>query len=249
MLADLVAAKPFAIAEIARDSAPASLFSSRAPASARLSAAACIWVCRLMRREAVEGEQREPNQNRQHDRDIGDHKAARCRGHAAGAGRFARSWPSSASRMSLQTQAMQAAADSLALHPGARAPKEAGAESRAISAMANGFAATKSANTLVGVGSSPTLQLHLRLLFHLVGREPRDRRHGGARGVQCQIRGGQDKGVGFGQPFFPASFLSQELDQRILSRRRGGRRFCRNDSVFRCADLRLQPLQSQVQVR
>ena len=51
-------------------------------------------------------------------------------------------------RMSLQTQ-MQAAAD--------LADKGAGAESRAISAMANAYGSTKSANTVVGVGSSPTL--------------------------------------------------------------------------------------------
>jgi hypothetical protein len=59
-------------------------------------------------------------------------------------------------RMSLQTQ-MQAAADSLALAGARELNKQAGAESRAISAMANAHAATKSSNTLFGVGSPPTL--------------------------------------------------------------------------------------------
>jgi len=59
-------------------------------------------------------------------------------------------------RMSLQTQ-MQAAADSLALAGARELDKQAGAESRAISAMANAHASTKSANTLFGGGSSPTL--------------------------------------------------------------------------------------------
>ena len=59
-------------------------------------------------------------------------------------------------RMSLQTQ-MQAAADSLALAGARELNKQAGAESRAISAMANAHAATKLSNTLFGVGSSPTL--------------------------------------------------------------------------------------------
>jgi Flp pilus assembly protein TadG len=59
-------------------------------------------------------------------------------------------------RMSLQTQ-MQAAADSLALAGARELNKQAGAESRAISAMANAHAATKSSNTLFGAGSSPIL--------------------------------------------------------------------------------------------
>jgi hypothetical protein len=59
-------------------------------------------------------------------------------------------------RMSLQTQ-MQAAADSLALAGARELNKQAGAESRAISAMANAHAATKSSNTLFGAGSSPNL--------------------------------------------------------------------------------------------
>jgi Flp pilus assembly protein TadG len=59
-------------------------------------------------------------------------------------------------RMSLQTQ-MQAAADGLALAGARELNKGAGAESRAISAMANAYGSTKSANTVVGVGSSPTL--------------------------------------------------------------------------------------------
>src|SRR5689334_17606031 len=57
-------------------------------------------------------------------------------------------------RMSLQTQ-MQAAADSLALAGARELNKQAGAESRAISAMAN--AHTSTANTVFGAGSSPTL--------------------------------------------------------------------------------------------
>src|SRR6478609_10251279 len=52
-------------------------------------------------------------------------------------------------RMSLQTQ-MQAAADSLALAGARELNKQAGAESRAISAMAN--AHTSTANTVFGVG-------------------------------------------------------------------------------------------------
>ena len=59
-------------------------------------------------------------------------------------------------RMSLQTQ-MQAAADGLALAGARELNKGAGAELRAISAMANAYGSTKSANTVVGVGSSPTL--------------------------------------------------------------------------------------------
>jgi hypothetical protein len=59
-------------------------------------------------------------------------------------------------RMGLQTQ-MQAAADSLALAGARELNKQAGAESRAISAMANAHAATKSSNTLFGVGAPPTL--------------------------------------------------------------------------------------------
>jgi hypothetical protein len=52
---------------------------------------------------------------------------------------------------------MQAAADSLALAGARELNKEAGAESRAISAMANVHAAAKTGNTVFGVGSSPTL--------------------------------------------------------------------------------------------
>jgi hypothetical protein len=59
-------------------------------------------------------------------------------------------------RMSLQTQ-MQAAADSLALAGARELNKQTGAESRAISAMANAHAATKSSNTLFGAGASPNL--------------------------------------------------------------------------------------------
>jgi len=59
-------------------------------------------------------------------------------------------------RMSLQTQ-MQAAADSLALAGARELNKQAGAEARAISAMANAHASSKSANTVFGAGSSPTL--------------------------------------------------------------------------------------------
>jgi Flp pilus assembly protein TadG len=58
--------------------------------------------------------------------------------------------------MSLQTQ-MQAAADSLALAGARELNKQVGAQSRAISAMANAYGATHSANTIVGMGSSPTL--------------------------------------------------------------------------------------------
>jgi Flp pilus assembly protein TadG len=59
-------------------------------------------------------------------------------------------------RMSLQTQ-MQAAADSVALAGARELNKGAGAESRPISAMANVYGSTRTANTVVGVGSSPKL--------------------------------------------------------------------------------------------
>jgi hypothetical protein len=59
-------------------------------------------------------------------------------------------------RMSLQTQ-MQAAADGLALAGARELNKQTGAEARAISAMANAHAVTKSSNTLFGAGSSPNL--------------------------------------------------------------------------------------------
>jgi Putative Flp pilus-assembly TadE/G-like len=59
-------------------------------------------------------------------------------------------------RMSLQTQ-MQAAADSLALAGARELNKQAGAQSRALSAMANAYGLTKTANTIFGVGPSPTL--------------------------------------------------------------------------------------------
>jgi Putative Flp pilus-assembly TadE/G-like len=59
-------------------------------------------------------------------------------------------------RMSLQTQ-IQAAADSLALAGARELNKQPAAEARAISAMANAHGATKSPNTLFGVGTPPTL--------------------------------------------------------------------------------------------
>ncbi len=58
--------------------------------------------------------------------------------------------------MSLQTQ-MQAAADNLALAGARELNKQSGAQTRAVSAMANAYASAKSANTTVGMGSSPTL--------------------------------------------------------------------------------------------
>ena len=58
--------------------------------------------------------------------------------------------------MSLQTQ-MQAAADSFALAGARELNKQSGAQSRAISAMANAYGAANSANTTVGMGSTPTL--------------------------------------------------------------------------------------------
>jgi hypothetical protein len=57
--------------------------------------------------------------------------------------------------MSLQTQ-MQAAADNLALAGARELNKQSGAQSRAESAMANAYGATKSGNTIFGMGSSPT---------------------------------------------------------------------------------------------
>jgi Flp pilus assembly protein TadG len=58
--------------------------------------------------------------------------------------------------MSLQTQ-MQAAADSIALAGARELNKQTGAQSRAISAMANAHAGSGSPNTIFGMGSSPTL--------------------------------------------------------------------------------------------
>src|SRR5579863_6704596 len=59
-------------------------------------------------------------------------------------------------RMSLQTQ-MQAAADTLALAGARELNRGVGAESRAISAMANAYGSTGTANTVVGVGYAPKL--------------------------------------------------------------------------------------------
>jgi Flp pilus assembly protein TadG len=61
-----------------------------------------------------------------------------------------------ARRMSAQTQ-MQAAADSLALAGARELNRQAGAQSRAASAMANAYASTKPANTIFGLGAQPTL--------------------------------------------------------------------------------------------
>ena len=52
---------------------------------------------------------------------------------------------------------MQAAADSLALAGARELNKQTGAQTRASLAMANAYAATKSPNTIFGIGSSPTL--------------------------------------------------------------------------------------------
>ncbi|MBV8439906.1 MAG: hypothetical protein JO312_04965, partial [Hyphomicrobiales bacterium] len=59
-------------------------------------------------------------------------------------------------RMSLQTQ-LQAAADALALAGARELNKQPGAQARASAAMANAFAASKPANTIFGMGWSPTL--------------------------------------------------------------------------------------------
>ena len=89
--------------------------------------------------------------------------------------------------MSLQTQ-VQAAADSLALAGARELNKQPGAESRAISAMENAHASTKSANTIFGVGSSPTLAYTFVFYSSLSRGERRDRRLGGERGFGCEIR-------------------------------------------------------------
>ena len=150
-------------------------------------------------------------------------------------------------RMSLQTQ-MQAAADSLALAGARELNKEAGAESRAISAMANAYGSTKSANTIFGVGSSPTLDLHLRLLFQPLGGERGDRRLRGERGFRREIRCRQSHAADLVN-HSSGDILGQYSNQRVRSRRGGGRRFCRNQRLFGRADLRLQPLRSAARDR
>ena len=70
---------------------------------------------------------------------------------------FALLWPSMAHAVCVCRTQMQAAADSLALAGARELNKQAGAEARAISAMANAHAAEKSSNTLFGVGASPVL--------------------------------------------------------------------------------------------
>jgi Flp pilus assembly protein TadG len=58
--------------------------------------------------------------------------------------------------MSLQTQ-MQAAADALALAGARELDKQSGAQTRAISAMANAYGSETGPNTLSGMGITPTL--------------------------------------------------------------------------------------------
>ena len=104
-------------------------------------------------------------------------------------------------RMSLQTQ-MQAAADSLALAGARELNKQAGAEARAISAMANAHAATKSSNTLFGARIVADADLHVRLLFQSVRGERGDRRRCGERGFRREIRRCERSRRRRGQPSF-----------------------------------------------
>ena len=146
-------------------------------------------------------------------------------------------------RMSLQTQ-MQAAADSLALAGARELNKQAGAEARAISAMANAHAATKSSNTLFGVGIVADAGLHVRFLFQPVSGERWHRRLGRERGFEREICRGEDHSADLVNR--PSGDVPQgHLDQRIRRRRGCGRGFRRDERVFGRADLRLQPLRRE----
>ena len=108
-------------------------------------------------------------------------------------------------RMSLQTQ-MQAAADSLALAGARELNKQAGAESRAISAMANAHAATQSSNTLFGVGSSPTLDYTFAFYSTLSAASDGIGGVRGDRGFGREIRRREDHAADLRQPFFRQRF-------------------------------------------
>ena len=146
-------------------------------------------------------------------------------------------------RMSLQTQ-MQAAADSLALAGARELNKQAGAEARAISAMANAHAATKSSNTLFGVGSSPTLDYTFVFLFEPVRGERRNRRRWGERGFGREICRREDHAADVVN--HPSGVVPGEyFNQRLRHRRGRGRWFCRDERLFGRAHLRLQPLRRE----
>ena len=146
-------------------------------------------------------------------------------------------------RMSLQTQ-MQAAADSLALAGARELNKQPGAESRAISAMANAHAATAIVQHAVRSRIVADAGLHVRFLFQPVRGERRDRRVGGERGFGREICRREDHAADVVD--HPSGVVPGEyFNQRVRRRRRCGRRFRRNERVFGRADLRLQPLRGK----
>ncbi len=146
-------------------------------------------------------------------------------------------------RMSLQTQ-MQAAADSLALAGARELNKQTGAESRAISAMANAHAATKSSNTLFGAGSSPTLDYTFVFYSSLAAASD---------GIGGSTASGDSDAKYVAvkiipqtwSTILPASFLKNYFDQRVRRRRGCGRGLRRDERMFGRADLRLQPLRRE----
>ena len=146
-------------------------------------------------------------------------------------------------RMSLQTQ-MQAAADSLALAGARELNKQTGAESRAISAMANAHAATKSSNTLFGAGSSPTLDYTFVFYSGLSAASD-------GIGGSVAIGDSDAKYVAVKitpqtwSTVLPASFLGEYFDQRVRRRRGRSRGLRRDERLFGRANLRLQPLRRE----
>ena len=146
-------------------------------------------------------------------------------------------------RMSLQTQ-MQAAADSLALAGARELNKQAGAEARAISAMANAHAATKSSNTLFGVGSSPTLDYTFVFYSSLSAASEGIGGSGASGDFGREIRRGEDHAADVVN--HPSGVVPGEyFNQRVRHRRRRGRWFCRDERLFGRANLRLQPLRRE----
>ena len=147
-------------------------------------------------------------------------------------------------RMSLQTQ-MQAAADSLALAGARELNKEAGAESRAVSAMANAYGSTKSANTVFGVGSSPTLTYAYAFYSSLSAASE-------GIGGSAALGDSDAKYVAVKvtpqtwSTILPATFLANVRTNAFAVGAAGGRGFCRNQRLFGRANLRLQPIRSQL---
>ena len=146
-------------------------------------------------------------------------------------------------RMSLQTQ-MQAAADSLALAGARELNKQTGAESRAISAMANAHAATKSSNTLFGAGSSPTLDYTFVFYSSLSAASDGIGGSMASGDFGREIRRREDHAADLVD--HPSGGVPEEyFDQRVRRRRGCGRGFRRDERVFGRANLRLQPLRRE----